>query len=100
MANECLAQVAAGRFEAARQLGEELVAQDPLGSDALYGPQYLENVAEMYVAVGEHDAAIDLLDRLLSLPSEMSGMSVGLDPTWAPLRSNPRFHALLERYGN
>jgi hypothetical protein len=48
--------------------------------------------------VDEYDAAIDLLDYLLSIPSWVSVPQLRLHPMWDPLRDHPRFQALLERY--
>jgi serine/threonine-protein kinase len=52
-ANECLAHVAAGRLELAKQVGEELLSQDPLAAEALYSPEYLEHVADALHDVGQ-----------------------------------------------
>jgi hypothetical protein len=46
--------------------------------------------------VGEFDAAIDQLEFLLSIPSEVSIPLLRLDPTWAPLCDHPRFKKLVE----
>jgi hypothetical protein len=48
--------------------------------------------------VGNYDAAIDLLDYLLSIPSWMSVRRLKLHPMWDPLRDHARFQALLENY--
>jgi len=46
--------------------------------------------------VGEPDAALDLLLRgVLAVPSPFSAAGLKADPTWAPLRSNPRFEQLV-----
>jgi hypothetical protein len=46
--------------------------------------------------VGEFDLAIDQLEFLLSIPSELSIHLLRLDPDWAPLRDHRRFKKLLE----
>jgi serine/threonine-protein kinase len=54
-------------------------------------------LAEIYVMVGDYDAAIGQLEIVLPLPSDMK-VTVALlrvDPVWAPLRGNPRFERLL-----
>ncbi len=56
----------------------------------------LEDVARIYVMVGEFDAAIDQLEFLLSSPGEMSIPLLRLDPAWDPLRNHPRFKKLVE----
>jgi serine/threonine-protein kinase len=45
--------------------------------------------------VGEHDAAIDELENLLSIPSWISIWDLRLDPRWDPLREHPRFEKLV-----
>jgi serine/threonine-protein kinase len=56
------------------------------------------DLAEIYLMVGEYDAAIDQLERLLSMPSIISVPLLRFDPIWNPLRDHPRFQALLEKY--
>jgi len=67
-------------------------------SDALDGPDYLESLALVHAMVGDSDAAIDLLERLLAMPSATSVNALKLDPVWAPLRGHPRFQRLIETY--
>ncbi len=71
----------------------------PVSSDALDGPIYLENLAMVYAMVGERDAACDILEKLLATPSGSSVGMLRLDPSWAPLRSFPRFQKLLAKHG-
>jgi TolB-like protein/Flp pilus assembly protein TadD len=62
------------------------------------GQSSVLSLAEVYVMVGEYDAAIDRLDHALSIPSLISVPLLRVDPLWDPLRDHPRFQALLERY--
>jgi hypothetical protein len=70
----------------------------PMSKDAVLASNPLRGLAQIHTMVGDHDAAIDLLDYLLSIPSWVSVPSLRLNPTWGPLRDNPRFQALLEKY--
>jgi TolB-like protein/tRNA A-37 threonylcarbamoyl transferase component Bud32/Tfp pilus assembly protein PilF len=58
----------------------------------------VEDLARIYTMVGEHDEAIRLLESVMSVPSTLGIGALRLDPAWAPLRSQPRFEALLRRY--
>ena len=46
---------------------------------------------------GNEAGAIDWIDTLLRLPGATTAASLKLDPTWAPLRADPRFQRLLAR---
>ena len=87
-----------GRKEDAIRAGELDVESAPFTRDSWDGPSRLLRLVEVYVAVGEYDAAIDQLEILLSIPSELSANLVRLDPIYDPLRDHPRFQALLEKY--
>jgi len=71
----------------------------PVSGDALDGPKYLVNLAQVYTMVGDAEAAIDLLEKLLAMPAGASVGMLRLDPTWAPLRGHPRFQRLIEKHG-
>ncbi len=71
----------------------------PISRDALDGTEFLLELARVYAMAGESDAAIDLLDRLLSVPSSTTFTLLKLEPVWAPLRKLPRFQKLMEKYG-
>jgi serine/threonine-protein kinase len=75
------------------KLGVELLPVTKEAWGSLYRVQAL---AKIYVMVGEFDAAIDQLEFLLSIPSEVSIPLLRLDPTWAPLCDHPRFKKLVE----
>jgi hypothetical protein len=56
--------------------------------------------AEIFAALGEADAAIPLLDRLLQMPAgrEASVPLLRADPAYDRLRGDPRFEQMLRRY--
>ena len=88
-----------GRADSAIAEGEKAVRMLPLSKDGLTGAQLMGSLAVIYVLSGKYDAAVDQLDQLLSIPSDVSVPLLHVDPTWAPLQSNPRFQKLLEKYG-
>ena len=54
------------------------------------------NLALVYLGLGDHTRAIDDLERALAADSQMLGW-LGLDAIFDPLRSEPRFVALLKK---
>jgi TolB-like protein/Flp pilus assembly protein TadD len=58
--------------------------------------------AEVDVMLGDNDAAIAALDKALAAPTgrSVSVPLLKLDPTWDPIRNDPRFQALLEKYAS
>jgi TolB-like protein/tetratricopeptide (TPR) repeat protein len=70
----------------------------PLSKDAFYGLIPQEDLAFIYTTLGEHEAALELIESLLSVPSRISTPFLELDPRWTPLRDHPRFQQLLEKY--
>jgi serine/threonine-protein kinase len=49
--------------------------------------------------VGENGRAIETLNGLLSRPSGVTVPLLKLSPAWDPLRNDPRFQALIDKYG-
>lgn len=71
----------------------------PESKDAFGGPEITAGVAEVYCIVGESGRAIEVLDGLLSRPSGVTVPLLKLRPAWDPLRNDPRFQALIDKYG-
>ena len=70
----------------------------PESKDAFGGPEITEGVAEVCAIGGENGRAIELLDGLLGRPSAVTVPLLKLSPVWDPLRGDPRFQALLDKY--
>lgn len=83
------------RKEEAIRAGERATELLPLEREAWRGAVRLEDLARIVAMVGEREAAIDLLQHLLSAPSEVSEANLRLDPDWDPLRQHPRFQRLV-----
>lgn len=94
-----MALACVGRKDEAVREARQAADISPVSSDAMDGPFFLESLARVYVMVGDYDAAIDLLDRLLAMPAGGSVTFLKLDPVYAPLRKLPRFQKLVEKYG-
>jgi serine/threonine-protein kinase len=79
--------------------GRTAVDLIPVSQDALIGPVFEADLAEIYTIVGEYEAAIDKLEYLMEIPAGLFGMHHGVlkvNPVWDPLRDHPRFQKLLE----
>jgi serine/threonine protein kinase/TolB-like protein len=94
LAGVALAYSHMGRHRDAVRAGERSAELLPLSQDAVSGPFILAYLARVYIAAGAQDKAIDLLERLLAIPSWVSPAELRADPTWAALRSHPRFQRL------
>src|SRR6476620_12578221 len=70
----------------------------PESKDAFEGPPITEQVAQVYVIVGDNARAIELLDGLLSRPSEVTLQALKVNPAWDPIRNDPAFQALFAKY--
>jgi tetratricopeptide (TPR) repeat protein len=58
----------------------------------------LGDLAQVYTMVGQPGEAIAVLDDKLSRTGGFTVHDLRLDPTWDPLRSDPRFQALLKKH--
>ncbi len=87
-----------GEKEAAISEGKRAVNLLPESQDALEGPKATLELAKIYTWTGETDQALFLLDHSLSTPSGITVSSLKLDPVWDPLRSDPRFQALIDKH--
>jgi TolB-like protein/Tfp pilus assembly protein PilF len=87
-----------GEKELAIAQGKRAVELLPESEDALDGPKTTVALAQIYTWTGETDQALQLLERSLSTPSGITIPSLRLDPMWDPLRNDPRFQALIDRY--
>jgi TolB-like protein/Flp pilus assembly protein TadD len=90
---------ALGQKEAAIAEGKRAVALLPESEDAFGGTMITLGLAQIYTWVGEHAEAIRLLDHLLEVPSGVTVPLLKVDPAWDPLRKDPGFQALIDKYG-
>lgn len=99
-AHALLGQVYASLGRAVDALVQAQKARDllPESRDRFYGPSLSEEVAKIYLRLGKTDAALDELERLLSMPSHTHINDLRLQLQWSDLWPLPRFQRLVERY--
>ncbi len=66
--------------------------------NAILGMGLAGDRALILAEVGDAEAALDEVERLLVGPSLISVHTLRLDPRWDPIRENPRFKALMAKY--
>ena len=55
----------------------------------------LEGLAQVYTWSGERDRAIELVQKLLTMPGYINYARLKMYPLWAPLRGEPRFEKIV-----
>jgi serine/threonine-protein kinase len=72
----------------------------PVSDNSPLATATMGGVVEIYAQLGEIDEALELIELLLAMPAgrEVSVPLLRLDPTFDPLRTDPRFEALLTRF--
>src|SRR6266478_749318 len=86
-----------GNKEAAIREGERAVELIPISKSAIEGATLVRYMAIIYAWTGEKDRAIQRLAETTYLPgSHISYGYLRLHPLWDPLRSDPRFQAIVD----
>jgi len=83
-----------GRKTEAVSAGEKGMALAREQWTATNGPYMQHQLARVYMLVGQKDKALDQLEALLKMPYYLSPAWLRIDPTFAPLRGEPRFERL------
>jgi TolB-like protein/tetratricopeptide (TPR) repeat protein len=85
-----------GRKAEAVREGQRAVELAPFSKDAYIAPYIQLQLVRIYLLVGEPEKALDQLEPLLRVPFYLSPAWLRIDPTFEPLRNNPRFRKLTE----
>jgi len=92
-----LAQVDAGLGEKDLAVREAQHAIDlmPISKDIYDGALVLEGLAQVCAWSGDRDRAIELVQKLVSMPGYTNYARLKLHPLWSPLRGDPRFEKIV-----
>ena len=92
-----LAQVDAGlgHKELAIKEAQHAVDLMPVSKDIYDGALVLEGLAQVYTWTNEPDRAIELLQKLVTMPGYTNYARLKLHPMWNPLRGDPRFEKIV-----
>jgi tetratricopeptide (TPR) repeat protein len=92
-----LAHAGLSRKEEALREGRKGVELMPISRDAWIAPSRILDLAKIYTMIGDHEAALDELERLAAMQSEfVSPAWLRVEPWADPLRKNSRFQKLLD----
>ncbi len=86
-----------GRKTEAVREGQTAAKLLPVSREAFRGANLQAVLAMIYATVGMRSQAIDLLEHLLSIPSQINTGLLRHDPRWAVLRGDPRFEKAVGR---
>jgi hypothetical protein len=94
-----LAQVDAnlGQKELAMSEAQHAIDLMPVSKDAYDAPLVLEGLAQVCTWTNQPDRAIEVLQKLVSMPGYVSYGYLKKYPSWDPLRSDPRFQEICAR---
>jgi hypothetical protein len=68
----------------------------PVTENASTGPYVQHQLVRIYLLLGDPEKALDQLEPLLKIPYYLSPGWLKIDPTFDPLRGNPRFERLVK----
>ena len=88
-----------GRKEEAIREARQAVELMPIAKDSLNGPALVANLALVYAWTGEHDRALEQLEKVATLPGVWhDAVTYGdllLNPCWDSLRDDKRFDKIV-----
>jgi len=87
-----------GLKQEAIETAKKAVDMMKIEKEAYRGVFRVEDLARIYVMVGEYDKALVLIEQLLKIPSRLSVKLLLLDPVWMPLRNIPEFKKIIDIY--
>ena len=83
-----------GRKAEAIREADGSVALGPIERNTFDGPEIQHAAVRIHILLGNHERALDLLEPLLKVPYVLTPGWLRIDPSFDPLRGNPRFERL------
>jgi tetratricopeptide (TPR) repeat protein len=84
-----------GRYEEARTTVADALRLSEADRIGFIDPVIRLMAAEVLMRTGRHDEAVDRLEEVLRVQYMVSPAWLRVDPTWRPLRGNPRFDGIV-----
>ncbi len=91
-----IAYAGIGMKEKAIEAGRKGVDMMSISKEAYRGVFRTEDLARIYVMVGEYEAALEQIKLLLTIPSRLSVNLLLLDPAWKPLWNLPELKRIIK----
>jgi serine/threonine-protein kinase len=86
---------ALGRKTDAIREGCRAVEILPITKDAIDGAVMIQHLAVIYAWTSENQLALEQLDKVARIPSDVNYGILRLDPLWDPLRTEPGFEKVV-----
>jgi eukaryotic-like serine/threonine-protein kinase len=95
LSNLSLADAGLGRKASALQEARRAIELCPVSHDAVDGATYETALAMVYAWIGERDAAMTELEKVVKLPRGPNWGELRFSPLWDDVRTDTRFDSLL-----
>lgn len=96
----CIVYAGLGMRTPAIQMWAQAFNSPYIQHDILLQNKYKADVlATIYLLLEEYDSALNVIEELLSKPSQLSTKILEMDPQWAPARNLPKYNQLIQQYG-
>ncbi len=86
-----------GDYNNAIDYGLKAIAVLPTSRDALFGPIYEKNLAEIYALSGQKNEALDKIEYLINIPNGFHYGELLINPAFDLIRDMPRFQSVLNK---
>jgi tetratricopeptide (TPR) repeat protein len=84
-----------GDYKEAIACGKKAVELKPVKLDALQGTNREVDMMDIYILTENYDLALDKMEHLLSVPSDIHTGQIVIDPFYDKLRDLPRFKEII-----